>query len=446
MIAPRLAALLPALLLAGNAPADEANITIYSDGFGLVSEDRSVQLEKGLQEIHFEGVSALIEPSSVLFQADGVALLEQNYEYDLVDGNALLRRYLDQPITVTLKEGGELVSGTLLSYSNDLVLGTDDGIVSLARGSWQGIRYPELPDGLRTRPALKWLLNTRRAGEKDLRVTYTTRGLGWQAEYVCLLNEDDSGMEMAGWVNLSNNTGMAWEEAGLQLVAGELNRAPAMGPQPENLRMMTADAEYSKGGFQEESFFEYHLYTLPRKVDLANNQDKEIALFEPAETRVEKRYVYDSRRDHQGVQTRLLFENREGQAPGVALPEGKVRLYKADSAGRRQLVGEDRIAHTPRDEKVELTAGRAFDLVVERVQKDHRQFGRGWESDLEFKVRNRKEEGRVTLYLDEHAWGDWDIVRCSHPVEKEDARTARVQVEVAAGLEEVVTLTLRGNR
>jgi hypothetical protein len=431
-----------ALALASVSGADTANITIYSNGFGLVSETRTLDFAKGLQTVPFEGVSQHIEPSSVLFDAPGVNLLEQNYVYDLVDGNALLKRFLDKEITVWLKEGGEPVVGTLLSYSGDLVLQNAGGITSLDRGAVQAVKYPELPEGLRTRPALNWLIDARKAGPQDVTVTYTTGGMGWAAEYVCLLNEDDSAMELAAWVNLGNTTGTRWEKAGLQLVAGDLNRArPAFAPKNYQRMALTAEADMA-GGFEEESFFEYHLYTLPRPVDLENNQDKEIALFDPVQTRVTKEYVYSSHGE--GVQTRLRFDNRKGEGPGLPLPAGKVRLYKKDSGGRKQLIGEDNLKHTPVDEDIELTAGKAFDLVVERTVKDHRSFGRGYEMDIEFSVRNRKAKDDVTILLDEHLWGDWEVIKCSHPHVKKDANRARITVPVAAGQEQTVTLSVRG--
>jgi len=429
------------LALAGAALADSASITVYSNGFGLVSDTRTMGFAKGLQTVPFEGVSQFIEPSSVLFDGEGLSLLEQNYVYDLVNGDALLKRFLDKEITVWLTEGGEPVTGKLLSYAGDLVLQNDSGITSLNRAGLQAVKYPELPEGLRTRPALNWLIDAKKAGNQDVTVTYTSGGLGWQAEYVCLLNADDTAMELAAWVNLTNTTGMSWQDAGLQLVAGDLNRAEP--PRPKMYeRMATMEMADAAAGFAEESFFEYHLYTLPRPVDLENNQDKEIALFNPVDTRITKEYVYSSQQGD-GVHTKLRFLNKKGEGPGVAIPEGKVRLYKKDSGGRKQLIGEDRVKHTPVDEEIELTAGKAFDLVVERTVKDHRSFGRGYEMDIEFSVRNRKEKEAVTVFLDEYLWGDWDIIKCSHPAVKKDAGRARVTVNLAAGAEATVTLSVR---
>ncbi|MCA9783342.1 MAG: DUF4139 domain-containing protein [Calditrichaeota bacterium] len=432
------------LVAATGSHADSANITVYSNGFGLVSETRQMVFEKGVQVVPFDGVSQYIEPSSVLFDGSGLALLEQNYVYDLVNGDALLKRFLDKEISVSLKEGGEQVSGRLLSYSGDIVLQTATGIISLSRGGLQAIRYPELPEGLRTRPALNWTIDARKAGPQDVTVTYTTGGMSWQAEYVCLLNQDDTSMELAAWVNLSNTTGMSWQDAGLQLVAGDLNQArPEVMVNYSALKM--ADAGERARGFEEESFFEYHLYTLPRPVTLENNQDKEITLFPTTETKVTKEYVYSSRQGG-GVKTLLRFVNKKGEGPGMPIPAGKVRMYKKDSAGRKQLIGEDRVDHTPVDEDIELTTGEAFDLVVERVVKDNRSFGRGYETDIEFTVRNHKKDGRVTIFLDEYAWGDWDIVKCSHKAVKKDANRARIPVELDAGGEATVTLTMRGRR
>jgi len=444
--------LLPALagVLAASAFASPAtkvsdsaasSLTIYNDGRGLVTETRRLELAKGRQSVLFDGVSRQIEPSSVLFDCDGAALLEQNYEYDLVDARALMQRYLGQTIDVRL-EDGELLRGTLLSGGGDVVLQTEDGVASFRVEAIKGLRYPELPDGLRLKPALRWEIDAARAGAREASISYLTGGLNWSAEYVCLLADDDASMEMAGWVSLSNRTGISWKNATLQLVAGSLHRAA---PEPKNLGRgmpemlaMAADA-----GFAEESFFEYHLYTLGRPVDVLDNQDKQVALFEPLPVKTTKRYVVESGAVGQGVQVMLGFENTKQGGPGQPLPEGTVRLYKADSEGRRQLIGEDRVGHTPVNEELELTLGRAFDLVAERTVLDEQRSGRTVETLVEWSLRNRKPGEAVVILVHEQLWGDWTLLSCDLPSVKKDARTLEIPVRIPADGEVKFRLKVR---
>lgn len=429
------------LVLAGAALAASSAITVYSDGFGLISETRTLELEKGRQSWLFEGVSRQIQPSSVLFDCDGVQLLEQNFEYDLVDDRALLARYLGQEIEVQ-QEGGAWVTGTLLSADGGLVLQTDFGVTSMRLNAVQATRFPSLPDGLRIRPALRWELESRRGGSREATVSYLSGGLGWKAEYVCLLNEQDDGMDMASWVNLSNRTGLNWEGATLQLVAGEVNRQQSPRYNKRGPEMLDA-AMVADGGFQEESFFEYHLYTLGRPVDLAHNQDKQVPLFDPVDVTIDKRYRVDSGRMHDGVQVKLAFINSKGKGPGLALPAGTVRLYKLDSRGGRQLIGEDGIKHTPVDEEIELTAGKAFDLVAERVVLEEKRSGRVVEREVEFVLKNRKPKEAVEILVHERLWGDWKVISCSGEYRQKDAYTLELPVQVPAGKEITVRLRVR---
>jgi len=431
------------VLAATRLATGASSLTIYSDGFGLISEERELLLKKGRQEWLFDGVSRHIEPASVLFTCEGVSLREQNYEYDLVDEGALLTRYLGHEVEVQLEEG-EWVRGTLLSGGLGLILQTGQGVVSLRPEALMAVRYPSLPDGLRLKPALRWELDSRVEGKRLAQVSYLSRGLGWKAEYVCLLAEDESRMEMASWVNLSNQTGLSWVDASLQLVAGKVNRVQyqqdiLVGAKAPRMAM-AADA--MEAGFQEESFFEYHLYTLPRPVSVADRQDKQVALFESRPVTLVKRYISDGNRGAE-VAVELEFTNSKDKGPGLALPEGTVRLYKKDSRGRRQLVGEDAIRHTPVDEKVVLDAGKAFDLVAERKVLDEQRSGRSVERQFEVTLKNRKEKEAVEITVREHLWGDWSVVKSDVKAVKKDANTLEMVVPLKAGESRSVRFLVR---
>jgi hypothetical protein len=417
-----------------------SSLTIYSDGFGLITENREMEFKKGTQEVLFEGVTQYIEPSSVLFSCDGVGMLEQNFEYDLVDSGTLLKRYLGKEIEVFLKEG-EVISGVLLASDRDVILDSGNGIVVTQKSAIEQLRYPELPDGLRLRPALRWELSSSVRGKRDVGISYISRGLNWHAEYVCLLNENDDSMNMASWVQLSNTSGIGWQDAKLQLVAGEVNRVQ------QNMRnkgrtpvaMEFADAG---SGFAEESFFEYHLYSLDRSINIANNQDKQVALFDPKDVRLEKEYIFNSNNTRDGVQVFLNFKNSKNVGPGLPLPAGKVRMYKRDSKGNRQLIGEDLIKHTPVDEKISLKAGKAFDVVAERVVTVNEGRGNHREVEVRFDLRNRKKEA-IELMVKEQSWGDVKVLHSDLEWTKKEAGVIQIPVKLKAGQEKSFTIRYR---
>ncbi len=430
------------LVTAIGTEADMISITAYNDNLALVRDTRHLSLEKGANDVRLADVAALIDPTSVLLSGDGVGVVEQNFEFDLADGERILQKYLDRELTVVL-ESGDVHTGRLVSHSSgSLVLVQGDRTMALNRERVDRIDYPELPGGLTTKPTLVWTLNADRAGDHDVTLSYLTRGVSWHAEYVALVNEDDTALELNAWVSLENTSGATYDGARLQLVAGTINRAQ---PERKGRRLdfaMGADARAPE--FEEESFFEYHLYTLDTPVTVKDRQTKQVALFPAASVgEVEKRYVY---RGGRAVQVRLEFENAAANGLGLALPKGVVRVYKADSRGGAQLVGEDRIAHTPRDERVELVLGNAFDITGERTVKDVRQIGqRVQDQTVEIVLRNHKDTD-VTVKVEEQAWGDWSVTESTHPYEKESATLLSFEIPVESDGETTLTFTLRTQR
>jgi hypothetical protein len=266
--------------------------------------------------------------------------------------------------------------------------------------------------------------------------------MGWHAEYVALVDENDAALELSAWVSLDNRSGASFEDATLQLVAGDVHRAPQ--PRPHEFDGRASTMTMAKEQVEAESFFEYHLYTYDRKVTIKDRQTKQLTLFPTAEVgEVEKTYRYAGGRN---VLVTLEFENAEAVGLGLALPAGTVRVYKADSRGNTQLVGEDRIEHTPRDERVELTMGNAFDIVAERKVIENRQVAaRVSEQDVEVEIRNRKDEP-VVVYVEERTWGDWELVTATHVWERESAQKLVFTVPVDARGTTALEFTLRTRR
>ena len=435
------------LIMANAAHAErEIRLTVYNDNLGLVSEQRDLDVRKGEGDIEIVDVPALIDPTSVHLnpRSGGLQVLEQNFQYDLAGPDRILDRFLDAQIEIVLKEG-EVKTGKLLSYQGGaIVLMDSSGAVSLVqRSEIVDLRLPELPEGLRTRPTLVWRLDADKAGKAPVELSYLTDGMRWHAEYVAVSNEADTQIELSAWVSLENNCGATFPNAKLQLIAGDVQRAPV--PRPSRDMMMRAEMAMAapKDMVTEESFFEYHLYTVERRTTIADRETKQIALFPSTTAPVKKIYEYNGQQDATKVSVVLETENREDRGLGMPLPAGKVRAYKKDARGQLQFIGEDRIDHTPRNEKIRLRVGKAFDVVGERADLSQKKISdRVWEREIEIKLRNRKDEA-IEVLVEENLWGDWEITQTTHPSKKKDARTAEFRIPVAKDSESVLRFTVR---
>jgi hypothetical protein len=433
----------PALVVAV-AGANEIHVTVYNNDLALVKEVRSVELPKGTGEFSFVGVPARIDPTSVRLGVRGggsLSVLEQNYRYDLVSREKLLERYLDQPTRVVTKHD-KLHEGILKTASGSLVLETADGVVLLANDEIADITFPEIPEGLITRPTLVWIVDNDGDAKRDLEIAYLTEGMAWHTEYVAAVDSKDERMTLNGWVSIQNNSGATYEGAHVKVVAGDVHRAQRPGGMPRGMKVMAMDS--AAPGFEERSFFEYHLYDLDRTTTLADREVKQIQLLEDREVPLTKVYVYEPSRVDDKVQVKIEFENTEENDLGIPLPGGKFRVYREDMDGALEFAGEDFIDHTARDEKVSIVLGNAFDLVGERNETDARRISnRIWERTFEIKLRNRKEADAVTILVREHPGGIWNVLESSHEWEKPNTRDLEFEIPVSAGEEVSVTYRVR---
>ncbi|MBL0060929.1 MAG: hypothetical protein IPP40_05415 [bacterium] len=433
-------------LLAVSLPAfakPGVSVTVYNQDLALVRDVREMGFQKGNSELLFRDVAARIDQSSVHFKSNGVTLLEQNFDFDLVSPEKLLEKYVDETIEV-VNEKGDVVTGKLLTSSGStIVLQTNDGSLrSLLMESIQEVRYPKLPSGLITRPTLRWLVNAPNGGNQEAEVSYLTGGMNWNADYVAVIDESNKA-DLSAWVTLNNMSGASYMDAKLKLIAGEVHRAQP--PMPKYNDMMRVETMAMDGGsqFSEKSFFEYHLYTLERQTDLLDNQTKQVSLFPNATVQTKRIYEYDYSRNNDKVSVSLEFLNSKDNQLGIPLPAGRVRVFQKDTDGSQEFIGEDNLDHTPRDEKVRVTIGNAFDIAVERAQKDYRQISdRVYEQDIEVKLRNRKDEA-VTVVVVEHSWGDWTVTKSSLPLRKVNANQFEFDVAAAPDKEVVLTYTIR---
>ncbi|MBI3332543.1 MAG: DUF4139 domain-containing protein [Candidatus Omnitrophica bacterium] len=421
-------------------------VTVYNSNLGLIKDTRRVELAEGQGQLWFMDVASQIMPVTVharsLDHPEEFTVLEQNYEYDLMNEDKLLDKYVGKKIKILTfndyQDRKEMVEAQLLANNQGQIYRIN-GEIYLGHPGTKIL--PEIPENLIAKPTLSWLYQAKGRRPHQLEVSYLTQGITWKADYVLLLNQEDTAADLAGWVTVDNQSGATYREAKLKLVAGQVHRAEEelLEGMAYARRGMAAEAVAPQ--FEERGLFEYHLYDLARRTTIKENQAKQIGLLEAPGAGVEKEllvqgvpsYLTSSipdRLEKQPVWVYVKLKNSKENHLGMPLPAGVVRLYKKDSQGSLQFVGEDRIRHTPRDEEVKLKVGEAFDLAAERVQTDYRQVSsRLYETEWEITLRNHKEEA-VTVGVIEPMQGSWQVVSNSYPYTKVDAFTIRFDLTV----------------
>jgi len=429
------------------------SLTVYNQDFVMVKERRLMKFGHGVGLAKFGEVAATIQPDTVQFSALNpqapIRVIEQNYEFDLVSADKLLEKYIDKPIKVVTRDGG-LLEGTLLSSDPmQLVLVTRNGVDLVPRGkNVKDILFSSLPGGLLTKPTLVWKVDAKQAGEQLIKVAYRAAAMSWRVDYRAVAAADEKTLDLAGWVTINNATGATFKEAGVKLMAGDVNvvrpehALAVTGPTAANGRL-----NKDKGGFAEKSFAEYHLYTLGRNTTLASAEIKQIELINVEHVPVTRKYQYRPEFGNR-VAAVLEFKNSKETAAGlgIPLPKGPFRVYQRDVDDQTEFVGADAIDHTPKDEPVRIRIGYSFDLVVERTQINNRQNGgEHWvEQDWQIKLRNHKDRA-VTIVVDEPTGGyvNWEVLRESDKHVKRDFRTLEYTVDVPANAEKVITYSIR---
>lgn len=445
--------ILSMLVAAPLAATDKIALTVYNSDLGVVRETRNLKFQEGSGRIAFTDVAARIDATSVTLEmADtnqAVEILEQNYAYDLVSPEKIYNKYIDNTIEI-ITEKGELFSGKLLSFSSGyLVIQQADGkIRSVVQGTVRDVTFPELPEGLITRPTLFWLYNSNFAGAADAIVGYQTRAINWHAEYLGVLSDDEKSLDLTGWVSIDNRSGKTYKDAKLKVVAGDIHRAaPPSRRRTGEIYTMSVDMPMAKAaGFEEKPFFEYHLYTLPRPATLANNEIKQISMFEPATALVEKELRYNATPGSRDVNVSIKMKNSEEVGLGMPLPAGRVRIFKADSDESLILLGEDRIKHTPRNEEVKLTIGKAFDVVGETTEVSRRRISdQVYETDYRIEIRNQKETPAKVI-VSKNLSGFWEILNASVDYLKKSASEVEWTVDIPAEGKTEIDFTVRITR
>ena len=451
----------PAPSSGGGAPAGhqtttiddqaELSLTVYNSDIALVRDVRNLRLPAGSFDLQFMDIAATVNPATVHFRSltepATLGVVEQNYEYDLLEPEKLLRKYVGREVTLvrTRQEGGttreEEVRALLLSYNNGPVWQIGKEIVTGLHADH--IRFPELPGNLFSRPTLIWTLQNSGAAAHRVEASYLAGKLAWNADYVLTVGRDDRSADLDGWVTLVNGSGTAFRNARLQLVAGDLNRVRQQLERRLELEER-ASARDAAPKMQQEAFSDYHLYTLGRRTTINNNETKQVSMLAGTDVPTQKRYVvngqafYYRNAHYPGaplkdvVQVFYQFKNEQKGGLGMPMPAGTIRVYQSDSKGGVQFVGEDRISHTPKDETISIKIGNAFDVVCERKQVDFRKIASNvYELEYEVVLRNHKSNA-VTVEVNEPIGGSWQMLQSTHKWTKTEAWAAQFQVPVAA--------------
>ena len=432
-------------------------VTIYNSNIGLVKDTRLIDLKPGVYELKFMDVAGKIDPTTVhiksIVNGSSLNVLEQNYEYDLLSPQKLLEKFVGQKVELatinpeTKKE--EIVEAVLLSTQNGNIFQIGDKIHIGHPGR---ILLSKIPENLIPQPTLIWMLENKLSKPQKLEASYLTSGINWKADYVAVLNKLDTLTDLTGWVTIDNRSGATYQNALLKLVAGDINRV-----QPElkmdYARPMAAAKEASPQ-FKEESFFEYHLYTLDRRTTIKDNQTKQMTLLDANQVPLNKLFIFAGSSQYyfypmnqgtnkQKVGVFLELENSKKNNLGIPLPKGTIRVYKEDKDGSLQFVGEDRIDHTPKDEKFKIKIGEAFDVVGERIQTDYKRLGSNlFEVAFEVSLRNHKKED-IKVWVEEPIPGDWEMLSNTHPFEKLQAHLIRFEAPVPKDKEVKVKYRIR---
>jgi hypothetical protein len=426
----------------------DLSITVYNSNLALVRDVRKMNLHAGVFPLHFEDVAASINPATVhlrsLTDPSKLSVLEQDYEYDLLDPQKLLQKYVGREVTLVRAEQDSNstkyteTKALLLSDNNGPVWKIGDEIVTgMASDSY---RFPDLPDNLYSRPTLIWTLDNTGAATQSVEASYLTGNIRWNADYVLTVARDEKAADLDGWVTLVNNSGASYNNATLQLVAGQLNQvAPAMNARAMGFAGSAAEAQ---APVTQENFSEYHLYTVTRRTSIQDNESKQISLLNGSNIPVDKAFVVEPQpyyfRSSQGignpatepVMVYYNFKNDQKSGLGMPLPAGTVRVYQADTKGNIQYAGEDNIQHTPKDESLRIHVGNAFDVVCERRQMDYKKIATNvYEMEYQITLRNHK-DGPVTVDVREPIGGDWQVENSNFPSTKLDAGTIDFQIPV----------------
>jgi hypothetical protein len=457
------------------AAVAEPALTIYNQNFAVVRDTVPLDLQAGANSVRYAGATAQVEPDSVILRdpagRHSLQILEQNYRNDPVSEPLLLSLFEGKTVDFQnerMKDNTqirEIITGKIIR-SGYVPGGEAQQPIIEVNGKLQFSLpgtplFPDLGDDTVLKPAFNWVLQSDSPGKFDAEVGYVTGGFDWNASYNLVSPEKGDFADLVGWITMKNESGKTFENAGIKLMAGDVNKI-----QPHFARALAFGAMGGGGGapmappVTEKAFDEFHLYSIARPTTLHDRETKQVEFAHAEKMYAPTVYVYDGASDYrfygglnaspewgQSENKKVIvqreFVNAETNQLGIALPAGKLRFYRRDADGQLQFVGENTIDHTPRNETVRVTTGDAFDLVGERKQTNFRvDTSEKWiDESFEIKLRNRKKDAPVEIRVVEHLyrWSNWEITTKSDDYAKKDSQTIEFRIPVKPDEERTVS-------
>ncbi len=412
-------------------------LTIYNGGFGAVKEIRTINMVGNETELVYEDVAQKIETDSLI--VEGLNVLEFNYDFDLVDRDKLLRKYIDKEVFLKDRKTSERKSCRLLSVESACRCVLEDNeSKEIYLDTQSEIVLPSLPSGLIVKPALVWKIVETNTDE--VKVSYLSEGFSWDANYVVELKNQT--LNITGWAEIENQCGMTFENARIKLIAGDVNRI-----QDEDndygLKMYACESSVAPQA-EEKAFFDYHMYTLNHLTTLKDNQTKQINILGGSEVPYKLYYKLDLHEEKADII--VEFQNIEESGLGIAIPKGKIKLYKADDADNSlEFIGEDSIDHTPKDEAIKLSIGKAFDISFDYTEINRKKLGGFEHYKYECVIKNHKDTD-AEIHFEPYVWGVWEMVISSHEYVKKTSTQIEYTIIVPADSETKVEFEYRIDR
>ncbi len=419
------------------------NITIYNDEFALIRSQFDIQLEKGVQNYIYDNIPSQIETNSLVFknQDNKLMLISQNYEYDLAGTNAILNKYLNKQIDITMRDKSRY-SGTLTFFVGDSY-GIQDNETKemhlINKSEIMYINLPELPGNFYIKPSLKWQIDAPKAGQYPLDISYITKAIDWFVTYNVVLNPDK--MEVSPWVTIDNQSGKSYKDVSLKLMAGDLNKEEYEYEEGIEEICTIKKSVMKDPAFEEKAFADYHLYTLDQNVSINENQIKQMALFDTKTVDYERFYDYTSFNEE--VISKVKFKNSEQNGLGLPLPKGIVMMYLKDKNDNLVFVDEDDIAHTALDQEVELSRGNTFDVSAKTTLIKSTQFNHGADYELSIVIENNKNEDIELRIQHIFYYDNTQIISKNFDYTEKDAYSIYINRKIKAGTTDSLFWTQR---
>jgi hypothetical protein len=429
------------LAITAQAFADnQTSVTIYNSNNAVVREFRTLDLKKGLKSYSEKDFPSLLDPASVKLNLTNADIIEQNFKFDLASASKILQKYIDKDVILSKDE--KSISGKLISADFDgaVIQTKEGGLILVNKLNEYTVSVPTMPAGFIVTPTLEWLIDSKSSGKKETEINYQTNGMTWNAEYVAVLNKDEKTMDLTSWISLTNTCGKTFENAKIKLMAGNIAFARKKPQYNEDEEEIVYTNNYApkellgSNPVSEKSFFEYHLYNIARPTTIANNESKQVTLFDKQNIKIEKEYLYEVNSYYSyeaNPDIYVKFKNSEKNNLGIPLPKGVIRIYKDDGTDK-EMIGSANINHTPKDEELKLKVGKAFDLLVkDKVVSTDKISDEVSEIEIETELKNRKKED-VVIKINKNFYSNVEVLKSNYDSEKKDNSVLEFSIPVKA--------------